>query len=102
MSSSEPIVVKVEDTTVVSSSSAAASSPTIVHATPVQSTPAVVYATTPQHQIPGEAGDIGICRKCRRQFRRPPGVNDGQAQYYRCQECDGERLQDILYSCVIA
>jgi hypothetical protein len=45
---------------------------------------------------------FGICRRCRRQFERPPGVHDGQAQYYRCKECDGVRLQEmIIDSCII-
>lgn len=45
---------------------------------------------------------IGVCRRCRRQFVRPPGVHDGSAQYYRCQECAGLKFEDILYSCIIS
>lgn len=39
---------------------------------------------------------VGICRRCRRVFERPPGVNDGQAQYYRCSECEKHRWGDIV------
>ena len=49
------------------------------------------------------APDIGICRRCRQQFVRRPGVNDGQAQYYRCEECEGKRLEDMFYgSCAMS
>jgi hypothetical protein len=47
----------------------------------------------------------GICRRCRREFRRPPGVNDGQAQYYRCPECSDDKVRWNEFfsgSCIIA
>ncbi len=66
----------------------------------VQATPAADNLSP--YNSSGETSDIGICRKCRRQFRRPPGVNDGQAQYYRCAECDDQRIFDLaINSCSI-
>mmetsp|Transcript_29221 Transcript_29221/g.31873 ORF Transcript_29221/g.31873 Transcript_29221/m.31873 type:complete len:92 (-) Transcript_29221:1119-1394(-) len=64
--------------------------------------PTVVYAT--QAVPPNDQNErYGVCRKCRRVFERPPGVNDGQAQYFRCPECDNERWPDmIINSCVIS
>lgn len=51
---------------------------------------------------PTENAQIGICRRCGREFTRPPGVNDGQAQYYRCAECESYRWQDIFEgSCAV-
>lgn len=93
-------------------------SDTIVHATPIDDSPATTRATVqatiaqPQqpspnshsdsYHIEGENNEYGICRRCRRNFRRPIGVNDGQAQYYRCQECESHRLEDIIMgSCIL-
>ena len=68
--------------------------PTIAYVVPEQAT----YVASE----PLENANVGICRRCRRQFTRPVGVNDGQAQYYRCQECEGYRWNDIFEgSCVI-
>jgi hypothetical protein len=53
--------------------------------------------------VPAQTDDsVGICRRCRQPFVRRPGVNDGQAQYYRCEHCEQFRLQDIILgSCAI-
>lgn len=78
-----------------------------VQAVPVQSgTPVVVITqAAPQQNIiyvvdsgvqSAEDARVGICRRCRRQFTRPLGVNDGQAQYYRCAECEQHRLGDMF------
>lgn len=48
-----------------------------------------------------ETPDVGICRRCRQPFQRPPGVNDGQASYYRCSRCNDMRAGELLDSCVI-
>lgn len=67
---------------------------------PIQ--PTIVYAT--HANPPSEENErYGVCRKCRRVFERPPGVNDGQAQYYRCRECDNERWPEmIMNSCILS
>lgn len=47
--------------------------------------------------------NIGVCRRCRQPFVRRPGVNDGQAQYYRCENCEQFRLMDLIEgSCTIS
>lgn len=74
----------------------------VAQAVPVEPTittaPAMVV-----NAVPAEDDRIGICRRCRQQFVRRPGVNDGQAQYYRCDECEKFRLQDIIEgSCIIS
>ena len=50
----------------------------------------------------GEDSRFGICRRCRRRFARPAGVNDGQSSYYRCSDCDGIKFEDIISSCIIS
>ncbi len=90
-----------------------APTPVMVYApsqTPVMvyapSQPPPVYAVPVQQNIPVrviETNDVGICRRCRQAFRRPPGVNDGQANYYRCAQCNDKRGEEMLDSlCVIA
>lgn len=65
--------------------------------------PSVIYPTLAEPLSNSDNGRYGVCRKCRRVFERPPGVNDGQAQYYRCPECDNERWPDmIISSCVLS
>jgi hypothetical protein len=59
----------------------------------------VTYATPVDNVIVGESEDFGICRRCRQPFRRPPGVNDGQASYYRCAACEAHRGVEIFDSC---
>lgn len=72
--------------------------PTAVVATPVTAT----IAQPPLEVEATAANDIGTCRRCRQQFVRRPGVHDGEAQYYRCEECEKFRLQDIIEgSCTI-
>lgn len=65
-----------------------------------------VYAVPIQQQqspiLVQETPDVGICRRCRQPFRRPPGVNDGHASYYRCERCNDYRAGELLDSCVIA
>ncbi len=88
---------------------------TLPNAVPVAQTPVMVYtpsqpppvyAVPVQQDIPVrvlETNDTGICRRCRQPFRRPPGVNDGQANYYRCARCNDKRGEEMLESlCVIA
>ena len=85
-----------------------------IQAVPVKSEnpPVVVLASAPPPENvvyvvdsgvqTAEDSRVGICRRCRRQFTRPLGVNDGQAQYYRCPECEGYRLSDLIAgSCVV-
>ncbi len=80
-----------------------------VTAVPVEQNPQTISPTVAfAQEIPitstglYENERFGICRRCRRQFERPPGVHDGQAQYYRCKECDGVRFQEIIIdSCII-
>lgn len=68
-----------------------------VHAYPVQ----VQQAQSVQATV--ENSRVGICRRCRREFVRPIGVNDGQAQYYRCSECDAMRFDEmIMASCTLS
>jgi hypothetical protein len=67
-----------------------------VYAYPVQVQSQSVQATV-------ENSRVGVCRRCRREFVRPIGVNDGQAQYYRCSECDAMRFDEmILESCSLS
>jgi flavoprotein len=67
-----------------------------VYAYPVQVQTQSVQATV-------ENSRVGVCRRCRREFVRPIGVNDGQAQYYRCSECDAVRFDEmILASCSLS
>lgn len=79
-----------------------------VEQSPVPSAPVAVQATNAQPHVmvivdnPNiqdfvqEDEHTGICRKCRRPFQRPVGVHDGQAQYYRCEDCNKTRLLDII------
>lgn len=85
----------------------------IVDAVPVSTTQPIVNETTVVQGYPErtprtdlervglETQEIGVCRRCRRQFRRPAGVNDGQAAFYRCSECVGLKFEDIVNSCTI-
>lgn len=76
-------------------------------AVPTAATPHAARVVATQHHgdlSPAIVEDehVGICRKCRRVFERPPGVNDGQAQYYRCPECNGTRWGDMIAgSCIV-
>lgn len=70
--------------------------PQVVHAVPVTATYATPPAAIVVEGVPHEGPNVGVCRRCRRQFVRKPGVNDGQAQYYRCDECEQFRLSDII------
>ena len=84
----------------------ASAPPAPTYAVPNNSnTPVIVVATAaPSNQVvyisesnvQSEDTRVGICRRCRREFRRPEGVNDGQAQYYRCAECEQQRLGDLF------
>ncbi len=68
------------------------------------SEPAAAVIVVPAIDVSRAADEsnIGECRRCRRAFVRSPGINDGQAQYYRCKECEEYRLQDIIVgSCSI-
>ncbi len=79
----------------------ASAPPTVVYIEQQQAPHGVVQATyvTPQQT---ESANIGVCRRCRREFVRQPGVNDGQAQYYRCGQCEEYRLADMIAgSCVV-
>ena len=52
------------------------------------------------YSVTVESSNQAICRGCGRQFTREPGVHNGQAQYYRCEECNS--LTNVfLGSCVI-
>lgn len=66
-------------------------------------TPAVIVSPQGNYLSPTYQEDErrGVCRKCRRIFERPAGVNDGQASYYRCRECENSRLDDYISSCAI-
>ena len=78
------------------SSRASSSTHVEVYAYPVQVQTQSVQATV-------ENSRVGVCRRCRREFVRPIGVNDGQAQYYRCSECDAMRFDEmILASCSLS
>jgi hypothetical protein len=93
--------------------------PVTTSAVPV-SAHGVVIATTPSHQYNNATPAViispqgnylspaiqedertGLCRKCRRTFQRPPGVNDGQASYYRCRECENSRMDEYIASCTV-
>mmetsp|Transcript_2982 Transcript_2982/g.2641 ORF Transcript_2982/g.2641 Transcript_2982/m.2641 type:complete len:110 (-) Transcript_2982:137-466(-) len=80
--------------------------PVFVTAIPVSQPPVVQGYASPLVETGVNNGleneRYGICRRCRRQFERPRGVNDGQAQYYSCPECAGIKLSDLLFSCVIS
>ena len=87
--------------------------PTVVTAVPVNSHPIVptIIESSQVYKAPSPAGGaahrndtpaIGICRRCRREFVRDPSLHDGQAQYYRCQDCEKERLNDLFMgSCIL-
>jgi hypothetical protein len=83
-----------------SSSAQQKDTPVMAQAVPVPTyaQPAVVVEAVPAQTD----NNVGICRRCRQPFVRRPGVNDGQAQYYRCDNCEQFRLQDIIVgSCVV-
>jgi hypothetical protein len=61
------------------------------HATVVESVPV-------QNQQYQNAEPAPICRGCGRAFVRPPGVHDGQSQYFRCEECNRTTIANF---CVI-
>ena len=72
----------------------APSAPTVVNA----QQEGVVHAT----YVAPQNDSLGVCRRCRREFVRRPGVNDGQAQYYRCDDCESHRLSDMVWgSCSV-
>lgn len=96
MSESIPVATAVPVTTTI-----AAEGVVVAHATH-GATPAVIVSPQGNYIIQQEEdGRFGICRKCRRRFQRPAGVNDGQASYYRCAECERSRLDDYIASCNI-
>lgn len=75
--------------------------PVEAHAVAVE--PQGTVAQAPIQVEATAAPDIGICRRCREQFVRRPGVNDGQAQYYRCDACERKRGEDMFYgSCAVS
>mmetsp|Transcript_24897 Transcript_24897/g.23886 ORF Transcript_24897/g.23886 Transcript_24897/m.23886 type:complete len:122 (+) Transcript_24897:121-486(+) len=87
--------------------------PVYVTAVPVENIPhatvtAYCVAEDPQNQNQlqnqhigrGESQDVGVCRRCGRQFNRPPGSHDSSAQYYRCPDCARFHLQDFL--CIVS
>lgn len=75
----------------------------VIEAHAVVAEPQGTIAQPPIHVTATAAPNIGICRRCRQEFVRRPDVNDGQAQYYRCEECEKYRLEDIFWgSCVIS
>jgi len=49
-------------------------------------TPIVVQSVPLQH--PQNAEPAPICRGCGRAFVRSPGVHEGQAQWFRCDDCN--------------
>lgn len=83
------------------SSGAAKNSPPASNHVEVYAYPVQVQAQSVQVTV--ENSRVGVCRRCRREFVRPIGVNDGQAQYYRCSECDAMRFDEmILSSCSLS
>lgn len=84
--------------------------------TPNSSVPTVQAAPIGQHHINSinaypvnvdgtfqENERYGICRGCRRIFERSPEFHDGHVQYYRCPECNANRLSDMIAaSCVVS
>jgi DNA-directed RNA polymerase subunit RPC12/RpoP len=93
-----------------SNSSSQGKSDPVVTAVPITAQGEVIQVHAQAERIPRtdlermglENETIGVCRRCRRQFERPPGVHDGSAQYYRCPECAGIKFEDVLYSCTIS
>jgi hypothetical protein len=80
--------------------SSSTTKPIEAEAVPVEQQSTV--AQPPIHVEATAAPNIGICRRCRQEFVRNPEINDGQAQYYRCDECEKYRLQDMFYgSCIV-
>jgi hypothetical protein len=71
--------------------------PIVVTAVPVTdpSSPPLQVESTP-YTVTVESSNQAICRGCGRQFTRAPGVHDGQAQYYRCDECNS--LSNVFIS----
>ena len=72
-------------------------------AQPVPVTQPVVVQGTAVGQ--GQGPVVMTCRRCRQQFTPPPGVNDGQAQYYRCETCNAPSVRgsDLFWgSCVMS
>lgn len=80
---------------------AAQQTPIMVTAVPVtdQSSPPVHVQSTP-YTVTVESSNQAICRGCGRLFTRAPGVHDGQAQYFRCDDCNS--ISNVfISSCVI-
>jgi len=64
---------------------------------PVKNTVSATEIIQPSNSpLSQETAEYGICRRCRREFRRAPGVNEGQAQYFRCSECETHRGADLF------
>lgn len=73
---------------------------TTAHA-PATTTTGYLLAETNRSAAVLETEQIGICRRCRREFRRQAGVHSGLAQYYRCSDCEKLRMQDTIEgSCI--
>mmetsp|Transcript_26309 Transcript_26309/g.39000 ORF Transcript_26309/g.39000 Transcript_26309/m.39000 type:complete len:99 (+) Transcript_26309:160-456(+) len=48
-----------------------------------------------------EESRVGVCRGCGREFTRPAGVHSAQAQYYRCDKCNGWGSL-LMDSCIVS
>ena len=83
-----------------SSSNQQYNQPIIVTAIPVNDSSHPLQVNSTPYSVTVESSNQAICRGCGRQFTREPGVHNGQAQYYRCEECNS--LTNVfLGSCVI-
>lgn len=63
--------------------------PVIVTAIPVADNSQPIRVDAAVYNVTVEPSSQAICRGCGRQFTRKPGTHDGQAQFYRCDECNG-------------
>lgn len=70
--------------------------PIVVTAIPVSESSTPIRVESTPYNVTVESLDQAICRGCGRQFTRAPGVHDGQAQFYRCDECNS--LSNVIIS----
>jgi glutamine amidotransferase PdxT len=74
--------------------------PILVTAIPVTENSYPVQVDSTPYNITVESSNQAICRGCGRQFTRAPGVHSGQAQYFRCEDCNS-MSNVFISSCVI-
>jgi len=61
---------------------------------PVQAEP-VLKVVHAQVFDANQLNNTGICRRCGREFTRPPDVHNADNRYYRCSQCSNVRVEDF-------